>query len=148
LTPDQVRERLTKSLTADSFWDGFVGSASGFTGKIEGNSFSLRPCWRNHSAHPTLSGEVEKTETGSRIQFHVGPDPILIGMIISVCCAAVPGLLLIFASDIQFPLIFVPIALAFYLMYGLHSRNRAKSLLRFFFGLFEDSRPEKAVPPA
>src|SRR5262245_26691640 len=82
LTPDQVRERLSKSLTSESlwesltsesFWDNFVGSASRFTGKIEGNSFSLRPCFRKGRAQPTLRGEVEKTESGSRIQFMLNP---------------------------------------------------------------------------
>jgi hypothetical protein len=146
LTPDEVRERLAQSLTSDSHWGGLVGSDTGFTGKIEGNSFSLRASWRDRSVHPTLHGEVEKTGTGSRIQFHIEFDPAsLINVIIFACAGAVSALLLVLGADILLPLLFV---LAWFLIFGLHSRNRSKVLLQFFLGLFEDSRMEKAVPPA
>ena len=142
LTPDEFRDRLEMSLVSESLVESMFALQRRYTGEINGNTFMVHSCWRSRRARPTLTGKIEKTEEGTRIQFQVHADPwFAYGMLMVGVGALIVVPVFMFGFQMLFPFCLVPIILpGVAILSGLFARYESDQLLQFFVDLVEEDR--------
>jgi hypothetical protein len=140
LSPQQIRDRLQKSLVKDeTVADALFSFVRRYTGTIRDDRFTIWPCKRHRRPQPELTGTIKQVDGGSVIEFEIATESMFSAWLILMPVVGALALLLplvYFWMELPAPLYFspciIPILVGLTVVGGFGVRREAVELLRFF----------------